>query len=165
MTVIWNSLKAFPAIPKQLAYSVSQAKQVAQSWLGNLARSIDQGSAPLLQLERKADESISSSDKAEYWFEGTKFSSTCFYLSEAIGLGGTWDLPEEAEHLGSTNPSTSTRTTSTLTLDGEPLYDDESSFAGVVLEGPAEPLEALLGGPHEPLLAVWAWGWGDRQNP
>ena len=68
--------------------------------------------------------------------------------------------------------STSTRTTSTLTLVGERLENDESSFEAAVFKGPAEPLGALLEGAAEPLDAI-LWGlaepleavfWGDRLN-
>ena len=48
------------------------------------------------------------------------------------------------------NPSTSTRTPSTLTLVGEHLDDDESSFEVAVFKGPAEPLDVLLEGAAEP---------------
>ena len=95
-----------------------------------------------------------------------------FSLSEATGLGGTWGLLEGVERLGCENPLTSARTPSTLTLVGEHLDDDESSFEvavfkgpaeplGALLEGAAEPLDAILGGLAEPLEAVW----GDRLNP
>ena len=100
------------------------------------------------------DESISSSDRAEYWLDRTGFCSAFFRLSEVIGLGGAWDLPEGAERLGCTNHSASIRTPSTITPVGEPLDDDESSFEGAVLEGPAEPLGAVLEGPAELLGAV-----------
>ena len=59
----------------------------------------------------------------------------------------------------------STRTPSTLTLVGERLEDDESSFEaavfkgpaplGALLEGAAEPLDAILWGLVEPLEAIW----------
>ena len=103
------------------------------------------------------DESISSSDRAEKWFERTSFCSAFFSLSEATGLGGTWGLLEGVEHLGCENPSTSTRTPSTLTLVGEHLDDDESSLEVEVFKGPAEPLGALLEGAAEPLDAIF-WG-------
>ena len=51
-----------------------------------------------------------------------------------------------AERLGCENPSTSARTPSTLTLVGECLEDDESSFEATVFKGPAEPLGALSEG-------------------
>ena len=73
--------------------------------------------------------------------------------SGTFGLGGTWGLLEGVERLGCKNPSTSTRTPSTLTLVGERLEDDESSFEA----GPAEPLGALLEGAAEPLDAI-LWG-------
>ena len=100
------------------------------------------------------DESISSSDRAENWFERTRFCSAFFSLSEATGLGGTWGLLEGVERLGCENPSTSTRTPFTLTLVGEHLEDDESSFEVAVFKGPAEPLGALLEGAAEPLDAI-----------
>ena len=70
------------------------------------------------------------------------------------------------------NPSTSTRTPSTLTLVGERLEDDESSFEAADFKGPAEPLGAFLEGAAEPLDAI-LWGLaeppeavlGDRLNP
>ena len=49
-------------------------------------------------------------------------------LSGNFGLGGPWGLLEGAERLGCEKPSTSTTTPSTLTLVGERLEDDESSF-------------------------------------
>ena len=132
-------------------------------------------------------ESISSSDRAENWFERTRFCSAFFSLSEATGFGGTWGLLEGVERLGCENPSTSTRTLSTLTLVGEHLEDDESSFEVAVFKGPAEPLGALLEGAAEPLDAIlwglaeplevfflllllfflggWGVGGGGRQNP
>ena len=103
------------------------------------------------------DESISSSDRAENWFKRPRFCSAFFSLSEATGLGGTWGLLEGVERLGCENPSTSTRTPSTLTLVGVHLQDDESSFEVVVFKGPAEPLGALLEGAAEPLDAI-LWG-------
>ena len=94
------------------------------------------------------DESISSSDRAENWFS----------LSEVTGLGGTWGLLEGVERLGCEHPSTSTRTPSTLTLVGEHLEDDESSFEVAVFKG---PLGVLLEGAAEPLDAIF----GDWRNP
>ena len=101
------------------------------------------------------DKSISSSDRAEKWFE--RFCSAFFSLSEATGLGGTWGLLEGVERMGCENPSTSARTPSTLTLVGEHLDDDESSFEVAVFKGPAEPLGVLLEGAAEPLDAI-LWG-------
>ena len=103
------------------------------------------------------DESISSSDRAEKWFERTRFCSAFFSLSEATGLGGTWGLLEGVERLGCENPSTSTRTPSALTLEGEHLKDDKSSLEVAVFKGPAEPLCALSEGAAEPLGAI-LWG-------
>ena len=99
------------------------------------------------------DESISSSDRAEIWFERTRFCSAFFTLPEATGLGGTWGLLEGVDE----NPLMSTRTPSTLTLVGEHLNDDESSLEVAVFKGPAEPLCALLEGAAEPLGAI-LWG-------
>ena len=82
------------------------------------------------------------------------YCSTFLCLSEAIGLGCTWGLPEEAKCLGHTNPRMSIRTPSTLTLVGVPLNDDKSSTEGAVLKGPAELLEAILRGLAGPLEAV-----------
>ena len=96
------------------------------------------------------DESISSSDRAENWFERPRFCCAFFSLSEATGLGGTWGLPEGVERLGCENPSTSTRTPSTLTLVGEHLEDDESSFEVAVFKGPAEPLVCFWREPQNP---------------
>ena len=81
----------------------------------------------------------------------------CLLQSVRSYLGGTWGLLEVAERLGSENPSTSTRTPSTLTLVGEHLKDDESSFEAAVFKGPAESLGALLEGAAEPLDAI-LWG-------
>ena len=105
----------------------------------------------MLQSGEMDDESILSSDRAENWFERTRSCSAFFSLSEATGLGGTWGLLEGVERLGRETPSTSTRTPSTLTLEGEHLEDDGSSFEVAVFKGPAEPLGALLGGAAEPL--------------
>ena len=92
--------------------------------------------------------------------------------SGTFALGGTWGLLEGAERLGCENPSTSTRTSSTLTLVGERLEDDESSFEAAIFKGPAEPLGALLEGAAQPLDAIlWGLGepleavLGDRLNP
>ena len=93
--------------------------------------------------------------RAEKLFERTRFCSAFFSLSEATGLGGTWGLLEGVERLGCENPSTSTRTPSTLTLVGEHLDDDESSFDVAVFKGPAEPLGAFLEGAAEPLDAIF----------
>ena len=103
------------------------------------------------------DESISSSDRAEKWFERIRFCSAFFSLSEATDLGGTWGLVEGVERLGCENHSTSARTPSTLTLVREHLDDDESSFEVAVFKGPAEPLGALLEGAAESLDAIF-WG-------
>ena len=56
-----------------------------------------------------------------------------------------------------------TRTPSTLTLVGERLEDDESSFEAAVFKGPAEPLGALLEGATEPLDAI-LWGLAEPLN-
>ena len=142
----WNWLKMFPAIQTQPAYTVSKAERALQSWLGSLSSSIGQRSAPSFQSGGINDESISSSDRAEYWLERTRFRSAFFSLSESTGLGGAWVPPEGAERLGCTNPLTSTRTLPTLTAVGELLDDDESSFEDAVFKGPAEPLGAVLEG-------------------
>ena len=92
------------------------------------------------------DNSVSSSDRAEYWLEKTRFLSALLCLSGTFGLGGIWGLLEGVERLGCKTPSASTRTPSTLTLVGEHLEDDESSFEAAVFKGPAEPLGALLEG-------------------
>ena len=83
-----------------------------------------------------------------------RFLSALLCLSGTFGLGGTWGLLEGVERLGCENPSTSTRTPSTLTLVGEHLEDDDSSFKAAVFKGPAEPLGALLEGAAEPLDAI-----------
>ena len=93
----------------------------------------------MLQSGEMNDESILSSDRAEKWFKRTRFCSAFFSLSEATGLGGTWGLLEVAERLGCKKNSTSTRTPSTLTLEGEHLKEDESSLEVAVFKGPAEP--------------------------
>ena len=100
------------------------------------------------------DDSISSSDRAEYWLERTRFLSALLCLSGTFGLGGTWGLLEGVEHLGCENPSTSTRTPSTLTLVSEHLEDNESSFKATVFKGLDEPLSVLLEGATEPLDAI-----------
>ena len=86
--------------------------------------------------------------------ERTRFLSALLCLSGTFGLGGTWGLLEGVERLGCEDPSTSTRTPSTLTLVGERLEDDESSFEAAVFKGPAEPIGALLEGDAEPLDAI-----------
>ena len=90
-------------------------------------------------------------------FRKIRFLSVLLCLSGTFGLGGTWGLLEGAERLGCENPSTSTRTPSTLTLVGERLEDDESSSETAVFKGPAEPFGGLLEGAAEPLDAV-SWG-------
>ena len=65
-----------------------------------------------------------------------------------------WYLLEGVERLGHKNPLTSTRTPSTLTLVGEHLEDDKSSFEVAVFKGPAEPLGALLKRAAESLDAI-----------
>ena len=60
-------------------------------------------------------------------------------LSGTFGMGGTWGLLEGVERLGCENPSTSTRTPSILTLAGEHLEDDESSFEAAVLKDLLNP--------------------------
>ena len=123
----------------------------------------------MLQSGEMDDESILSSDGAENWFKITRFCSAFFSQSEATGLGGTWGLLEGVKRLGCENPSTSSRTLSTLTLVGEHLEDDESSFEVAVFKGPAEPLGALLEGAAEPLDAIFGnpyrTFWGDWLNP
>ena len=89
--------------------------------------------------------------------ERTRFLSVLLCLSGTFGLGSTWGLLEGVERLGCEKPSTSTRTPSTLTLVGEHLEDDESSFEAMVFKGPAEPSGALLEGAAEPLDAI-LWG-------
>ena len=59
--------------------------------------------------------------------------------------------------MGCENPSMSTRTPATLTIVGEHLEDDESSFEVTVFKGPAGPLGALLEGATEPLDVI-LWG-------
>ena len=71
--------------------------------------------------------------------EKTKFLSALLCLSGTFGLGGTWGLLEGVERLGCENTSTSTRTPSTLTLVGEHLEDDESSFEAAVLKDLLNP--------------------------
>ena len=51
-------------------------------------------------------------------------------------------------------PRRPTRTPSPLTLVGEHLEDDESSFEAAVFKRPSEPLGALLRGAAEPLGAI-----------
>ena len=68
--------------------------------------------------------------------------------------GACW---KERSAWGAENPSTSTRTPSTLTLVGERLEDDESPFEAEVFKGPADSLGALLEGAPEPLDAI-LWG-------
>ena len=71
--------------------------------------------------------------------------------------GGTWCLLEGVERLGCENPSTPTRTPSTLTLVGERLEECESFSEVTVFKGHAEPLGSLLEGAAEPLDAI-LWG-------
>ena len=107
------------------------------------------------------DDSISSSDRAENCLERTRFCSAFFSL--ATGLGGTWGLLEGAERLGCENPSTSTRTPSTLTLVGEHLEDDESAFETAVdalLE--VRFFRCAFGGSRRTLRCHFV---GDRLNP
>ena len=71
-----------------------------------------------------------------------------------LGVNVSINLLEGVERLGCEKPSTSIRTPSTLTLVGERLEDDESSFEAAVFKGPAEPMGALLDGAAEPLDAI-----------
>ena len=87
-------------------------------------------------------------------------------MSGTFGLGGTWDLLEGVELPGCEKHSTSTRTPSTLTLVGERLENDESSFEAAVFKGPTEPLDTILCGLAEPLEVFFfgGGGGGDRLN-
>ena len=78
-------------------------------------------------------------------------SSVCLKLQAWVVPGACW---KEWSAWGCENPSTSTRTPSTLTLVGEHLDDDESSFEVAVFKGPAEPIGALLEGAAEPLDVI-----------
>ena len=80
--------------------------------------------------------------------------SACLEPLVWVAPGACW---KERSAWGAENPWTSTRTPSTLTLVGERLEDDESSFEAAVFKGPAEPLGALLEGAAEPLDAI-LWG-------
>ena len=86
---------------------------------------------------------------------GQSIGSACLELLAWVAPGACWK--ERSACTGVRKPSTSTRTTSTLTLVGERLEDDESSFEAAVFKGPAEPLGALLEGATEPLDAI-LWG-------
>ena len=105
----------------------------------------------------KGVSALTDRSRVVYCFERTRLLPALLCLSATFGLGGTWDLLEGAEHLGCENPSKSTRTPSTLTLVGEHLEDDESSFEAAVFKGPTEPFGALLEGAAEPLDAI-LWG-------
>ena len=131
--VSWNWLKMFPAIQTRLIPSRKQS-ELLEVGLEASQVPLDNG---VLHCFSQASSSISSTDRAENWLERTRFCSAFFSLSEATGLGGTWGLLEGVERLGCENPSTSTRTPSTLTLVGEHLEDDESSFEAAVFKGPA----------------------------
>jgi len=80
--------------------------------------------------------------------------SACLELLACVAPGACWN---ERSAWGAENPSTSTRTPSTLTLEGERLQDDESSFEAEVFKGPADSLGALLEEAPEPLDAI-LWG-------
>ena len=110
-----------------------------------------------------ADESISSSDRGEYWLERTRFSSAFFSLSEAIGLVEAWVLPKGVERQAVQSPQHPSgppppppRHTHTppFTLVGEHPNDDGSSFEGTVFKGPAESYGSVLEGLAEPLGPV-----------
>ena len=154
MSAILNLSAASPAIQSRLACIVLKALQAPRNLLGILASSTGQWSTSSPQSGGIDDEFISSSDRAEYWLERTRFRPAFFNLSESAGLGGVWVQPEGAERLGCTNPSTSTRTLPTLTAVGELLNEDESSFEDAVFKGPAEPLDVVFKGPAEPLGPV-----------
>ena len=161
MSAILNWSTASPARQSRLACIVLKAGQAPRNLLGSLASSTGQWSVPSLKSGGINDESFSSSDRAEYWLERTRFRPAFFNLSESAGLGGAWVPPEGAERLGCTNPSTSTRTLPTLTAVGELLDEVEDAVfkgpaepLGVVFKGPAEPLGAVFKGPAEPLGAI-----------
>ena len=154
MSAILNLSTASPAMQSRLSCIVLKAGQAPHNLLRSLASSTGQWSVPSLKSGGINDESFSSSDRAEYWLEKTRFHSAFFNLSESAGLGGAWVPPDGAEHLGYTNPLTSTRTLPTLTTAGELLDEDESSFKDAIFKGPAEPLDAFFKGPAEPLGPV-----------
>ena len=154
MSAILNLSPASPAMQSRLACIVLKAGQAPRNLLGSLASSTGQWSVQSPLSGGIDDESISSSDRAEYWLERTRFRSAFFSLSESAGLGGAWVPPAGAERLGCTDTLTSTRTLPTLTAVGELLDEDESSFEYAVFKGPAEPLGPVLEGAAEPLEAV-----------
>ena len=90
------------------------------------------------------------------WREPGSFPpcSACLELLVWVAPGACW---KERSAWGAENHSTSTKTPSTLTLEGERLEDNESSFEAAVFKGPAESLGALLEGAAEPLDAI-LWG-------
>ena len=154
MSAILNFSTASPAMQSRLACIVLKAGQAFRNLFGSLASSTGQWSVPSLHSGGIDDESISSSDRTEYWLEKTRYCSAFFNLSEPAGLSGAWVPPEGAERLECTNTSTSTRTLPTLTAVGELLDEDESSFEDAVFKGRAEPLGPVLEGTAEPLEAV-----------
>ena len=83
-----------------------------------------------------------------------ELGSACLELLAWVAPGTCW---KEWSAWGAKTPQRPTRTPSTLTLVGEHLEDDESSFKAAVFKGPAEPLGALLEGAAEPLDAI-LWG-------
>ena len=80
--------------------------------------------------------------------------SACLELLAWVAPGACW---KEWSAWGAKKNPTSTRTPSTLTLVGERLEDDESSFEAALFKGPAESLGTLLAGAAEPLAAI-LWG-------
>ena len=154
MLAILNLSTVSPAMQSRLACIVLKAGQAPCNLLRSLASSNGQWDVPLLQSGGIDDEFISSSDRAEYWLERTRFCSTFFNLSESAGLGEAWVLLVGAEHLGCTNPLMSNKTLPTLIAVGEPLDKDESSLEDAVFKGLAELLGAVFKGPAEPLGPV-----------
>ena len=112
----------------RLACIVLKAGQAPRNLLASLASSNGQWDVPLLQSGGIDDEFISSSDRAEYWFERTRFRSACLNLQVWVEPGSR---RKERSAWGVHNPSTSTWTLPTLTAVGEHLDEDESSFEDV----------------------------------
>ena len=85
---------------------------------------------------------------------GQSIGSACLEHLAWVAPGACW---KEWSAWGAKTPQRPTRTPSTLTLVGEHLKDDKSSFEVTFFKGPAEPLGALLEGAAEPLDAI-LWG-------
>ena len=146
----WNWLKMFPAIQTQLAYTFSKLawKPRTFHWIMECSiASVRRDGWRVHLVIRQGRKLVRKNQILLCLLQPVRSYRLGWYLGPAGGV----------ERLGCENPSTSTRTLSTLTLGGEHLEDDESSFEVAIFKGPAESLGAHLEGAAEPLDAILWW--------